>query len=283
MSYVRSVIASIRVGWSRDFGWTNPILGFSLKTIAPIASTMTALTILYIGFRNGVSISPDRFPYQLGFIIIGATLYAHISAYSWVPTLAIAEGKWTFVFPQVYVSTKSSPPYLAGRCLASFASSTVTSVASLAIAAVISLFLFGVAIPLLVTPVSALLFGIALVVNIFASMGLGFLLGAYAIFASKFEWALPTYVSGLLMVFSGALFPVASLPFPFSNIGDVLPFTEFIRASRAILLDGTVGPYFYYLGLSFVGGIILLALGLLAFKYAEQRARKLGVLDRKVV
>ncbi len=280
MSYVRSLIASIRVGWARDFGWTNPILGFSLKTIAPIASTMTALTILYIGFRNGV---PEKFPYQLGFIIIGATLYAHISAYSWVPTLAIAEGKWTFVFPQVYVSTRSSPPYLAGRCLASFASSTVTSIASLAIAVVISLLLFGVAIPLVVTPLSVVLFGVALVVNIFASMGLGFLLGAYAIFASKFEWALPTYVSGLLMVFSEALFPVTSLPHPFSDIGNVLPFTEFIRASRSVLLDGSVGSYFYYLGLSLVGGIILLVLGLLAFKYSERRARRLGVLDRKVV
>ena len=284
MSYVRSLIASIRVGWARDFGWTNPVLGFSLKTIAPIASTMTALTILYIGFKNGASITPDKFPNQLGFIIIGATLYAHISAYSWVPTLAIAEGKWTFVFPQVYVSTRSSPPYLAGRCLASFASSTVTSIASLAIAVVISLLLFGVAIPLVVSPVSALLFGIALVVNIFASMGLGFLLGAYAIFASKFEWALPTYVSGLLMVFSEALFPVTALPHPLSDIGNVLPFTEFIRASRAVLLQGgTVGSYFYYLGLSFVGGFILLVLGLVAFKYSERRARRLGVLDRKVV
>ena len=283
MSYVRSLIASIRVGWARDFGWTNPILGFSLKTIAPIASTMTALTILYIGFRNGASITPERLPYQLGFIIIGATLYAHISAYSWVPTLAIAEGQWTFVFPQVYVSTRSSPPYLAGRCLASFASSTVTSIASLAIAVVISLLLFGVAIPLIVTPLSVVLFGVALVVNIFASMGLGFLLGAYAVFASKFEWALPTYVSGLLMVFSEALFPVTSLPHPLSDIGNVLPFTEFIRASRAVLLDASIGSYFYYLGLSFVGGIILLALGLLAFKYSERRARRLGVLDRKVV
>jgi ABC-2 type transport system permease protein len=283
MSYVRSLVASMRVGWSRDFGWTNPILGFSLKTIAPIASTMTALTILYIGFRNGASITPAAFPSELGFIIIGATLYAHISAYSWVPTLAIAEGKWTYVFPTVYVSTKSSPPYLAGRCLASFASSTVTSVASLAIAVVISLLLFRVTIPLLVTPLSVFLFAVALVVNILASMGLGFLLGAYAIFASKFEWALPTYVSGLLMVFSEALFPVTSLPHPLSDIGNILPFTEFIRASRAVLLQGNVGSYLYYLGLSFIGGFILLALGLLAFKYSERRARRLGVLDRKVV
>src|SRR5260370_16249131 len=198
MSYVRSLVASIRSGLSRDFGRTNPILGFSLKTIAPIACTMTGVTILYIGFRNGVSITPEKFPYQLGFIIIGATLYAHISAYSWVPTLAIAEGKWTFVFPQVYVSTRSSPPYLAGRCLASFASSAVTSIASLAVAVVISLLLFGVSIPLIVTPLSVMLFGIALVVNIFASMGLGFFLGSYAIFASKFQSSLPTYLSGLL-------------------------------------------------------------------------------------
>jgi len=73
MSYVRSVLASIRVGWSRDFGWTNPFLGFSLKTIAPIASTMTAVTVLYIGFRNGTSIGSSQFPMLLGFILIGAT------------------------------------------------------------------------------------------------------------------------------------------------------------------------------------------------------------------
>jgi ABC-type Na+ transport system ATPase subunit NatA len=107
---------------------------------------------------------------------------------------------------------------------------------------------------------------------------------AYAIFASKFEWALPTYVSGLLMVFSEALFPVGLLPHPFSDIGNVLPFTEFIRASRAVLLPlGSLSSYFYYLALSFVGGSILLAISLLAFRYAERRARRLGVLDRKVV
>ncbi|MBO0888406.1 hypothetical protein J2P12_04825, partial [Candidatus Bathyarchaeota archaeon] len=100
MSYVRTIIASVRVGWSREFGWTHPLLGISLKTIGPIASTMTAATVLYIGFRNGTAISSAELPYLLGYILLGATLYAHVSAYSWVPTLAIAEGKWTFVFPQ---------------------------------------------------------------------------------------------------------------------------------------------------------------------------------------
>src|SRR5205807_8555894 len=103
------------------------------------------------------------------------------------------------------------------------------------------------------------LFGVALVVNILASMGLVFLLGAYAIFASKFEWALPTYVSGLLMVFSEALFPASLLPHPFSDVGNVLPFTEFIRASRSVLLPrGSISSYVYYLALRLVGRPILL-------------------------
>src|SRR5205814_7173504 len=90
---------------------------------------------------------------------------------------------------------------------------------------------------------------------------------------SKFEWALPTYVSGLLMVFSEALFPASLLPHPFSDVGNVLPFTEFIRASRAVLLpQGSISSYFYYLALSFVGGSILLAVGLLAFRYEIGRA-----------
>lgn len=285
MSYVRTIIASIRVGWSRDFGWTNPFLGITLKTVAPLASTMTAATILYIGLTRGsTGASPGQIGSSLAFILLGATLYAHVAAYSWVPTMAIAEGKWTFVFPQVYVSPRSSPPYLAGRCLAAFCSSTITSMISLILAAAISSVLFQVSLPFVITPLSLALLASALVVNIFASMGLGFLLGAYAIFASKFEWALPTYVSGLLMVFSGALFPVTLLPRPFSDVANVLPFTEFIRAGREVMLPpGDLTSFGGYLGLSFIGGVILLVLGLLAFKYAEGRARRLGVLDRKVV
>jgi ABC-2 type transport system permease protein len=285
MSYMRTIVASIRVGWARDFGWTNPFLGITIKTVAPLASTMTAATILYIGLTRGnAAMSPGQMGSSLAFILLGATLYAHVAAYSWVPTMAIAEGKWTFVFPQVYVSPHSSPPYLAGRCLAAFCSSTVTSMLSLMLAVGVTSVLFQVSLPFVITPVSVTLLAVALVVNIFASMGLGFLLGAYAIFASKFEWALPTYVSGLLMVFSGALFPVTLLPHPFSDVANVLPFTEFIRAGREVLLpSGNILSYSGYIALSFIGGLVLLALGLLAFKYAEGRARKLGVLDRKVV
>jgi ABC-2 type transport system permease protein len=277
---IRAMVASIRVGWYREFNWTNPLTGFSLRTVGPLASVIAASTVYYVGSTNNVPPSFD--PSRLAYILIGAALYAHVAAYSWVPTLAIAEGKWTYVFPQVYISPHSSLPYLTGRTLASFVTSTMTVLVSLVLSFYVLSSVFHTNIPFMVNPLSVGLLFLAMLVNIFAALGLGLLLSAYALFATKFEWALPTYVAGLLMVFSEALFPVSFLPWPLSAIANVLPFTEFMRASRqAMIQGGTVYSYFSYLGLALLGGIVVLAMGFLAFKYAENRARRLGVIDKK--
>ena len=249
-----------------------------MRTVGPFAGVIAASAVYYVGSSGAGLFNPSR----LAFILIGAALYAHVASYSWVGTLAIAEGKWTYVFPQVYISPHSSLPYLAGRTIASFFSSTLTVVVSLVLSYYVLSSIFSTSIPFVVSPLSVGLLFLAMVVNILASLGLGLLLASYALFATKFEWALPTYVAGLLMVFSEALFPVTLLPHPVSDVANVLPFTEFIRASRqAMIQGGTLSSYFSYLGLALVGGLILLAIGFLAFRYAENRARRNGVLDKK--
>jgi hypothetical protein len=279
MSSLRAVVASIRVGWYREFNWTNPFLGFSMKTVGPLAGVIAASSVYFVGASAAGSFSPI----QLAFILIGAALYAHVAAYSWVPTLAIAEGKWTYVFPQVYISPHSSLPYLAGRTLASFVTSTLSVIVSLILSFYILSSVFHTNIPFIVNPLSVGLLFLAMVANILAALGLGLLLSAYALFATKFEWALPTYVAGLLMVFSEALFPVSALGHPVSDVANVLPFTEFMRASRQAMIYGDMYSYFSYLGLAVLGGIIVLTMGFLAFRYAENRARRLGVIDKKTV
>jgi len=276
---LRAMVASIRVGWYREFNWTNPLTGFSLRTVGPLASVIAASTVYYVGSTNNIPPSFD--PSRLAYILIGAALYAHVAAYSWVPTLAIAEGKWTYVFPQVYISPHSSLPYLTGRTLASFVTSTLTVIVSLILSFYVLSSVFHTNIPFIVTPFSVGLLFFAMLVNIIAALGLGLLLSAYALFATKFEWALPTYVAGLLMVFSEALFPVSFLPHPVSDVANVLPFTEFMRASRQAMIYGDMPSYFSYIGLAVLGGIIVLASGLAAFRYAENRARRLGVIDKK--
>ena len=278
MSVLRSIVASVRVGWYREFNWTNPFLGFSMRTVGPLAGVIAASSVYFVGSSAAGRFSPS----QLAFILIGAALYTHVAAYSWVPTLAIAEGKWTYVFPQVFISPHSSLPYLTGRTLASFFSSTLTVIVSLVLSFFVLSSVFNTSIPFVVTPLSVTLLFFAMLVNILAAFGLGLLLSAYALFATKFEWALPTYVAGLLMVFSEALFPVSFLPRPVSDVANVLPFTEFMRASRqAMVQGGDLYSYFSYIGLAALGGVILLVIGFLAFRYAENRARRLGVIDKK--
>jgi len=279
---LRALAAAIWAGWYREYGWTNPLASFTIRALPPIAGVSAIILIYGVGVTSA-GVTPN--PAQIAFLLVGGALYAHIAAYSWVATLAIAEGKWTYVFQSVYISTKSSTPYLAGRTLASFISSAITSCIALTIGYFIASSLFPAnPIAFNISTTTILLFILALLVNILASMGLGFMLGAYSVYSTKFEWALPTYISGLLMLFSEALFPVTILPSPVREIANVLPFTNFIRASRqALLPKGTLPVYFSDLAISLVGGIVFLAIGLWTFRLAENHGRKKGVLDRKAV
>src|SRR5881628_721259 len=87
---LRALAAAIWAGWYRDFGWINPLAGLFLRTIPPIASVL-ALVLIYGIAKPGASLDPN-FGSQIAFLLVGGALYAHIAAYSWVATLAVAEG-----------------------------------------------------------------------------------------------------------------------------------------------------------------------------------------------
>lgn len=279
MSAVRSLVAAVSVGWRRDFGWTNPVTGVVLRTVGPVATVLSASIIYWLGASAAGVFGGQR----LAYILVGASLYVHIAMYSAVSTMAIAEGKWSYVFAHIFISPWSSVPYLAGRTIATFATSAISSLVALTIAYYLASALFHAFPPFIITPASVSMLALAMVLNVPATMGLGFLLGSYSIFASKFEWALPGYVQGILMVFSGALFPVTVLPWPLSTMGSGLPFTEFIAASRSALIYGDAGAYLSELSYSLLGGVILLGLGLLTYRLAENSGRKKGIIDKKVV
>lgn len=278
MSYLRPIVASLRLGVSHDLSWTNPLLSLALRTVAPLASAIGVSIIYWLGSIHAQSFDPAR----LSFVLVGVVLYTQIATYAYAPTLAIAEGKNLAVFPHVYIAPKSAALYLAGRTLGTF----LVSLVSFAVALTGSYFVLAdflhTTIPLVITPASLLLLTVALVLNIPASLGLGFMLGAYSLFASKFEWALPSYISGLLMVFSGALFSPSILPWPLSAIANALPYTQFINASRDAIVSWQPGAYFEALGFSVVGGMAFLLVGLLLYGRSEQKARRDGVIDRRL-
>jgi len=279
MTSLRPLFAAAWMGMQHDLAWTTPALSVGLRAVAPFASAMTVSIIYWFGATN--SASGVFTPSHLAYILIGSTLYAHVASYAWVPTVAIAEGKNLSVFPHIYLTSRSTSFYVAGRALSAFVISTITSLAALAVAWYVLGSFLGVQIPVVVTTSSALMVGAALLANIPAALGLGYLLGAYSLYASKFEWSLPGYVAGLLMVFSGALFPTTILPWPVSAGAYYLPFTQFIAAARGALLPGSA-DYLTSMALCLVGGAIFYVLGLLVYFASERKARKDGVIDRRL-
>jgi ABC-type polysaccharide/polyol phosphate export permease len=279
MMSLRPLLASAWMGIQHDIAWTAPALSLALRAVAPFASAMTVSIIYWFGTTNS---APGLFtPEHLAYVLIGSTLYAHVASYAWVPTVAIAEGKNLAVFPHIYITSRSTAFYVAGRALSAFVISTITSIAALILAYFALESFMGVSIPVAVTFPSAVMVGAALIANIPAALGLGYLLGAYSLYASKFEWSLPGYVSGLLMVFSGALFPTSILPWPVSVGAYYLPFTQFIAAARGALLPGS-GDYLSAMALCIVGGVAMFSVSLLVYFAAEHRARKDGVIDRRL-
>jgi ABC-type polysaccharide/polyol phosphate export permease len=279
MTSIRPLFASAWMGLQHDLAWTTPALSVALRAVAPFASAMTVSIIYWFGATN--SAAGVFTPSHLAYILIGSTLYAHVASYAWVPTIAIAEGKNLSVFPHIYLTSRSTSFYVAGRALSAFVISTVTSIAALAVAWYVLGAFLGVQIPVTVTLSSSIMLGAALLANIPAALGLGYLLGAYSLYASKFEWSLPGYVAGLLMVFSGALFPTSILPWPVSTGAYYLPFTQFISAARSALLPGS-GDYLTAMALCLAGGVLFYALGEVVYFASEKKARKDGVIDRRL-
>jgi ABC-type polysaccharide/polyol phosphate export permease len=279
MRIVKSMLASAWMGWEREMKWTNPALSLIIKTVAPTAAVLSAAIVYWFGSSFAGLFTPER----LAYIIVGASIYGEVAAYAFVPTSAIAEGKWSNLYPQVYITPTSSVPYLAGRCLASFADSVPVIAISLIVSYYVSFALFGKAPLIILSLNSVLMLAGALILSLPAALALGYLLGSYSVFVSRFEWALPSYVSGLLMIFSEALFPATVLPYPLSLICEILPFTYLMRASRAALVYNSWPLYLTSMGYLALGGGIFLAVGVITFRLAENSARQKGFIDKKIM
>ncbi len=280
MISVRSLMASAWMGIQHDLAWTTPLASLLLQVVAPFASAMSVSIIYWFGTRFSPALTFDAA--RLAFVMVGSTLYAHVAAYAWVPTVAIAEGKNLAVFPHIYLTSRSTAVYVTGRMFSAFAISVATSMMALATAYYVLGSMLHAAIPLVVNPGSVALLAVALLANLPGALALGYLLGAYSLYASKFEWSLPGYVAGLLMVFSGALFSTSILPWPLSTAADYLPYTQFIAAARSAIVPGTGVDYWASIVFSLIGGLLLMGFSLWVYLAAERRARRDGVLDRRL-
>ncbi len=205
----------------------------------------------------------------ISFILIGTVLSNFISAVFWGMGYALKNDMDAGVLESNWLAPISRPILLIGHTITNLIVTTFTSVMMLIIGAA----LFGFQVN--DRGLAALLVTIPMLLGLY---GFGFMFAAVVMVMREAN-TLTDVGSFLLQIFSGADFPVIVLPRWLLPIALAIPLTYGFDAVRGLLLGtNTLLPIVMEYIIMLVFMVIMIAIGLLAFRRLERYVRQRGTL-----
>ncbi len=205
----------------------------------------------------------------ISFILIGTALSNFISAVFWGMGYALKNDMNSGVLESNWLAPISRPVLLIGHTLTNLAVTTIASIAML----VIGTLLFGFQTS--GSTLAAIAVAIPMLLGLY---GFGFLFAAVVMVMREAN-TLTDVGSFLVQIFSGADFPVTVLPKWLLPIALALPLTYGFDAVRGILLNtNTLLPIIMEYVVMLVFMVVMIAIGLLAFRRLERYVRQRGTL-----
>jgi ABC-2 type transport system permease protein len=273
----RSFKTAAWLGWQITSNWTDPFLFAVYSIIRPIARA-AILVVMYGVITQGNFTNP-LFPY----IYLGNAFYTYVfTVMNGVSWAVIDDREHYKTLKYMYVAPIRIPFYLLGRGVAGF------FVASLSVFITI---LAGVLfLHVSFDPMQAnwLLFTVSLLIGVIMLAMMGLVLGAVSLLVVRHSGFMAEGVSGVLFIFSGAIYPLEVLPVWLRPVGFAIPITYWLELMRRSLV-GNVAQAFPTLarfgnlellailaGLSIIFGIA----SIFIFRYCDRRAREGGLIDR---
>lgn len=128
-------------------------------------------------------------------------------------------------------------------------------------------------------PLSALpIFVVIILVSMFTACSMGLLIGSIGLVTRDINLLL-NVASMSLMALSGVNFPVESLPYGLQLLSNVLPLTHCLKASKILIVDGSlIGVGRLILMEGFIG-IMYCLLAYIVFKVMERMAKQKATID----
>jgi ABC-2 type transport system permease protein len=119
---------------------------------------------------------------------------------------------------------------------------------------------------------------LTILITTFSTSGLGLLLGCLSLITRNVMFVNNT-VYFLLLVFSGANIPLASLPIWMQRISSALPLTRGIASAREIIAGGEYRSVAGLLNGEALIGVMYVFLGYALFRWFEAQAKRRGTLE----
>ena len=205
----------------------------------------------------------------ISFILIGTALSNFINAVFWGMGYALKNDMDSGVLESNWLAPISRPMLLIGHTLTNLIVTTVTSISMLIIGAL----LFGFQAS--GSTLAAIAIALPMLLGLY---GFGFMFAAVVMVMREAN-TLTDVGSFLVQIFSGADFPVTVLPKWLLPIALALPLTYGFDAIRGVLIGtNTLLPIILEYIVMLVFMVVMIAIGLLAFRRLERYVRQRGTL-----
>ena len=282
--FLKSTTEAFRVGWKIESNWTDPVLFATYQIIRPLASLLIVAFIVLIGVSYGPStssVTSGFYNQYLAYLIIGNAFYAYVFQVIFGMAFIVPIDRNRYeVLKNVYLSPGTLHPYVIGRGLVSVLNGTISVFLTLILSIIIFNVVLRLNIPINLLQVNLLMLVPAIVLGIAALLAIGYMLVAVNLVSNRVQFLIGDAISGIFFLLGGVVFPASKLPAYLQPIANALPITYFLNTVRESfgLISGQYLSDLAYLALTTAGTVII---GLIVFRFGEERARKLGLFDRK--
>ncbi len=246
-------------GFRANFNWIEPALFVPMLLVFPIFQT---LFFAYIGRASGVA--DDTF------FVTGNALQALALGTLFGMGFALDGERWSQTLPALIASPANRVALFVGRGLPVMANAVLVSALTLTA----GWLLLDVQID--GGSLGALL--VTMAIGAFATVGLGFMLGAVSL-RYRNVGVTANLAAAAMLIFCGVNIPRGSLPEGMQVVGDLLPLTRTIEAGRRVAAGAGIGDVTHLLAVELLVGLAYGFAGYALLRWFERQGRRHAALE----
>ncbi len=251
----------------RYWVWEVVWLFYSLVSVLSIGFLASGLGTL--GLEGG---SFDLHKAQL-YLLVGALLWGYLSLVFMEAAYAISWERWEGTIEYTFMAPVRRITHLFGICLFAIGYGLARTFVVLLIATA----MFGLDFSHADIPAALAVLAASTVPLI----GLSILTAVLPLLSPQKGEQMSVALQGFLLLVSGVYYPLSVLPVPMQIAGAASPLTYALAGIRRSLLEGTgVGEQLPTVGILLGMGAVLIPASIAVFAWAENRAKRLGLLKR---
>jgi ABC-2 type transport system permease protein len=251
----------------RYWVWEIVWLFYSLVSVLSIGFLASGLGTL--GVQGG---SFDLHKAQL-YLLIGALLWGYLSLVFMEAAYAIAWERWEGTIEYTFMAPIRRVTHLFGICLFSIGYGLARTFVVLLIAIAMFHLDFSHADILAALAVLA--------ASTIPLIGLAIFTSVLPLLSPQKGEQMSVAVQGFLLLVSGVYYPLSVLPVPMQIAGAASPLTYALEGIRSSLLDGAgIQAQLPIIAILLAMGALMIPASLWVFSWAENRAKRLGLLKR---